>query len=1142
MSSGGNGSDRMADVVDALIDRIQQGDRPTVDEYVAEHPEFADEIRELFPAMEMIEELGPDSHTQSQIPSDSFPTPESIGDYRILREIGRGGMGVVYEAEQRTLGRHVALKVLPRQGARGVTGIERFRREARAAARLHHTNIVPVFEVGEDNGELYYAMQFIRGQALDEVLKELGHRHRLLSWKKNSDLDQSDGSQNVIHSLMSGFRPEGDSSAENAVTDETQAQATTSDTISERESVVLPGHSESSETDGRRYHYFRSVARVGIQVAEALDYAHREDVVHRDIKPSNLLLDTHSRVWITDFGLAKTDDDVTLTKDGDLIGTARYLAPERLKGSSDGRSDIYGLGLTLYEMLLFRPAYDASDRVVLMQQVLHAKPSRLRQADSRIPRDLETVINKAIEKEPGNRYQTAADMAADLRRFIDDQPIHARRATSLERAWRWCRRNPLTAALTATIVVVATIGFAGVVTQWKTAQEERDDARNANRDLRAALEKLRRVTYTAHVNLARQTWDDGGLQRVRQLLEDTKPRRGETDLRGFEWYYLSRLCSPTLSTVTRQIENPGCVTFDRQGHRIACVSRDGTIRIWDAKSNRTLSSWSLGTNMWPSRVVFSPDGNRIASTTSDGTLSIWDPSNGKRLQSFKDHPRFLQSVAFSNDGRRIASVSGTFIFSGKLVVRDLKARRILMSRNQMHGGGGVAFLANGKQVVAVDSMDSRMKKVAIFDIKTGKELRSFVPVGTTLRMMAIDQAGQRIAAVGLNRALWVWAVEDGSIMFKRKVPKHLTRLAFSPDGRQLITATKPEIYLWDSESGQFLDLFRGHRDTVLDIAFNQKGDRIVSCSNDQTVRIWNANHGAYPLTVSAHRVDGVGPTGLAVSPDGKRTVSIGLDRMIRVWHTETGSIEREWVLDGEKPRAVVFSPNGRWIETAIDKTVKVWESDSGKLLHTVAKLSAATQAVSFDSQGKQLAVALADGTTMIFSVNASRLVRPRVLKGHTKSVRGIHFSPDGESLATGSEDLTIHVWNAATGKRVQTFKGHTEGVNDVLFTRCGEQLVSVSDDKTVRIWSLAGSTKPRILSGHEHRVVDVEFTPQGDRLATASADGAVKLWDLSTDREVLTLTNRYRRPTRLAFHPNGTRLVTGWSDGYLRIYRAPRNE
>jgi serine/threonine protein kinase/predicted Zn-dependent protease len=482
MNPTSSGPDLFNEVAHEFAERYRRGERPSLTEYAQRYPELAAEIRDLFPALMIVEEFGsaggPGPHPG---PAAGGEPPRELGEYRILREVGRGGMGVVYEAVQEPLGRHVALKLLPYNALASSERLERFRREARAAARLHHTHIVPVFSVGEHAGVHYYAMQFIRGQGLDEVLKEVRRlRGRHTSPSSATTVSLPLVAASVAEGLVTGRFPEpvggapAQPSPEGAVQHTVAAAAPpggegpgegTGDT------VRAPSPAQSSIATRPGTAYYRSVAQVGAQVAEALDYAHRQGILHRDIKPSNLLLDTAGQVWITDFGLAKAEDSDDLTHTGDVVGTLRYLAPERLHGQADARSDVYGLGITLYELLAQRPAFEDTNRARLIERVTHDEPPRPRRADPHVPRDLETIVLKAMAKEPAARYATAAALAEDLRRFLADRPIRARRSSVVEKLWRLCRRNPAVASLMGSVAaLLVTVAVVASLAYWSTEE------------------------------------------------------------------------------------------------------------------------------------------------------------------------------------------------------------------------------------------------------------------------------------------------------------------------------------------------------------------------------------------------------------------------------------------------------------------------------------------------------------------------------------------------------------------------------------------------------------------------------------------------------------------------------------------------
>ncbi len=412
-----NASDAEGALLDRLAEefaaRIRRGEHPAIAEYQRRHPELADQIQELLPSVALLERL----KTHRPPPGDSEeavarPLPERVGEFRVVRELGRGGMGVVYEAFQESLDRTVALKVIPHHGVLDERRLRRFRREAQAVARLHHTNIVPIFGVGESEGVPYYAMQYIRGIGLDKLLD---------SWRASPP----------------------------------------------RQGLAR----------------WRMAANIGVQAADALQYAHEQGILHRDIKPANLLIDAHEAVWVTDFGLAKLAGREDLTASGDVIGTLRYLAPEALQGESGPQGDVYSLGLTLYELLTLSPAFGDSAPSELLRRVSEGRPTRPRRLEPGIPRDLETIVLKAIARESDQRYPNAGALAEDLRRYLEDRPIHARRASPLERSYRWGRRNKIIAALlttsTASLLLAAVVGWSGYVTTQKALKGESDRRKEA---------------------------------------------------------------------------------------------------------------------------------------------------------------------------------------------------------------------------------------------------------------------------------------------------------------------------------------------------------------------------------------------------------------------------------------------------------------------------------------------------------------------------------------------------------------------------------------------------------------------------------------------------------------------------------------
>jgi serine/threonine protein kinase/Flp pilus assembly protein TadD len=418
---------RVVRALEEYVAAQEAGSRPERADFLAHHADVAAVLAECLDALEFVRSAAPQLETTDAGSAESLPA-EPLGDFRILREIGRGGMGVVYEAEQRSLGRRVALKVLPFAGALDAKQLQRFKNEAQAAAHLHHTHIVPVHYVGCERGVHFYAMQFIEGQSLAGVIAALRAANQ---------------------------QPAGPLSTQTV-------DAASGQVLPAPGATTAPVAALSTWRATKDAAFFRTVAQLGIQAAEALDHAHQHGVIHRDVKPANLLLDGAGQLWVTDFGLAQMQGDARLTLSGDLVGTLRYMSPEQALAKRvvvDHRTDLYSLGVTLYELLTLEPAFAAEDRQELLRQIAFEEPQPPRRRDRTIPAELETIVLKAMEKNPADRYGTAQELADDLERFLKDEPIRARRPTLVQRARKWSRRHrPLVAAAALVGFLAALLG------------------------------------------------------------------------------------------------------------------------------------------------------------------------------------------------------------------------------------------------------------------------------------------------------------------------------------------------------------------------------------------------------------------------------------------------------------------------------------------------------------------------------------------------------------------------------------------------------------------------------------------------------------------------------------------------------------
>jgi serine/threonine protein kinase len=790
-------------LAEEFVERHRRGERPPLSEYADRHPDLAAEIRDLFPALVKIEHLKPvggdltGDFVGENRPADGR-TPEHLGEYRILREVGHGGMGVVYEAEQESLGRHVALKVLPRQALLKTTYLERFRREAKAAARLHHTNIVPVFGVGECDGTHYYAMQFIRGEGLDLVLNDL----RRLRAAPALPPEES-----VAHSLLTGRFAEPAAPA-------AEGPSAASSVATKIEGAHGSSTLSAGGSDG---HYFRGIARVGLQVADALAYAHRQGILHRDIKPSNLLLDEEGTVWITDFGLAKAEGADDLTHTGDIVGTVRFMAPERFDGRSLPQSDVYSLGLTLYEFLTLRPAFDDTNKARLVEKVLHEPPVAPRKIDPRVPRDLETIVLKCLAKEPAERYTTAGVLAEDLRRYLADRPIKARRTPWHERTWRWCRRNPVLACLLAAVALLVSLV---AVISTVAALELRSELQRADSAEHEALAKLW-DSYLSQARANRMTRQPGQrfatLRAIQEAMKLPLPEGRSLDELRTE--AIAALCLPDLEVEREwKLDVTGLTAFTIADtfERYAYADKDGNVSV------RRLD-----------------DHTELCRLPGEGPLDRYD------------------TLRFSPDGRF-------------LVQRCQTAAGWRFRLWKLDGAGPAVVLSAGQSRWEF-SPDSR--QCAVFDLQR-RELRIYdlenLDMGGVLQRFQYHDPGHWQDNGGYQWLRWnprrpllaqvtptgwrTMDVETGKVVAKEAGPGGCRWLAWHPEGRLLavVSDAKHQITIWDTQTLQpALPPLKGHRNAGIVLRFNHAGDLLLSNDWSGVWRLWDVRTGKQLLTQTA---------------------------------------------------------------------------------------------------------------------------------------------------------------------------------------------------------------------------------------------------------------------------------------------------
>ena len=458
---------RLMRAVQEFLEQLEAGQRPDRQEFIRRYPDLAQPLNQCLDGLELVHKAGVGKKLELSgdawlsVGSGDVLPANPLGDFKILREIGRGGMGIVYEAVQLSLGRRVALKVLPFAATFDAKHLQRFHNEAHAAAQLHHTNIVPVYAVGCERGVHFYAMQLIEGQSLAAVIRQI-----------RQQANRHESAEASLGNVVSPAQPEQPMVAHAPLAQPVKAS-------SNAETGAQVSLTLSSQRSGKREEFFRTAARLIVQAAEALEHAHQFGIVHRDIKPANLLVDAHSRLWITDFGLAQFHADAGLTQTGDILGTLRYMSPEQSCGQRvlvDHRTDIYSLGATLYELVTLEPIFPGENRQQLLHQIIHDEPRSPRSLEKSVPVDLETIILKAVSKNPADRYGSAQEMAADLQRYLEDKPVLAKRPTLLDRARKWSRRHP---SLVAAGILLLLLCIAGLLVNNRMIAGEQDKTKDA---------------------------------------------------------------------------------------------------------------------------------------------------------------------------------------------------------------------------------------------------------------------------------------------------------------------------------------------------------------------------------------------------------------------------------------------------------------------------------------------------------------------------------------------------------------------------------------------------------------------------------------------------------------------------------------
>jgi WD40 repeat protein/serine/threonine protein kinase/tetratricopeptide (TPR) repeat protein len=1045
------------------------------------------------------------------------PPPTLLGDYRIIRELGRGGMGIVYEAEQVSLGRRVALKVLPQQLLRGEHAVERFRREARAAARLHHTNIVQVYGTGEHDGIHYFVMQLIPGAGLDRVVRGLrrSHHSELGAPPSGVPVDQTaeESSLSAIIARLVGWPEKGNPQAR-----------------------FQNGAGNALAPLGDR-DYWERVARIGLQVAEALTFAHAHGVLHRDVKPSNLLLDLEGQAWLADFGLAKETADVDdFTASGFLIGTIRYAPPERLEGQSDARGDVYGVGISLYELLTLTSAYSESDRSKLLRQIVHEDPQPPRKLNPAVPRDLETIVQKAIARDPSHRYQTVNALAEDLRLFLDDKPIRARRVNEVEKAWRWCRRNPIPASLASCFVLALLLGSAGIAWKWREAEHERN---------KAEIEKGRVILAEGQTarerDLARQARDDSRRVLAGVMLDQGTALADQGYVgEGLFWMLDALRVTPAEDVELARVIRTNFAGWLDQSHGLRAMSDQPEIfraTAFSADSRRFLTVSRAGTTIWSSDTgqpegiplegsgpaAFSPDGKSVLTTNGKSwRIARWDLATRQPIGAPLPQPGAVTAAAYSPDGAQIVT-GGT---DGRVRLWDAKTGLLQLEADALEG-----------EKVAVSSVD-------------------WSPDGRILAVATTAPGGQRASHVHL------WDIATGKpVGAPLRHNKNFTRVFFSPDGTRLLSARDDGIaQLWDVSTREPAGPAMRHPSGTIVARFTPDGRTLVTGSDDGIIRWWDTSSGdALVGSLPRHRGS---LYDLAVSPDGRTLVAVGGEEAngtMCLWQLATGlsrPVRKErgtfakasWALNETLPwfgrQSVAYSPDATAVLTGGQHASAHLFGVATQMPLVVPPRTYFDGAYfnAFSPDGRLAATSSQDvtpnGDVLLWNTATGKAIgRPLA---HLNWVAALAFSPDGQFLVTGGYDKAIHIWDPRTARRVGAAIPQGAVVHRLVFSPDGKTLaIGLAGDSpaanSLVLWDFA--TRQPIRAPIEGNGIAFQFSNDGTTLATARG-ASLRVFQTVDWRAPGAPILEASDIQALAFSPDGRHILTGTTEGTARCWDA----
>jgi len=1026
--------------------------------------------------------LGESAYTGADTAQDDLPggskRPDCIDRFRIIRELGRGGQGIVFLAIDPVLGRQVALKV-PRPEALVLPEIRRrFVREAQATARLTHPNIVAVHEAGELGTLCYLTADFCDGPTLAAWLRArqggVAPRAAARMIAKLADAVEYAHARNVIHrDLKPG-------------------------------NVLLQRG---------------ATAPAVVTSADDLD----------EYEPR-----------LTDFGLAKLfeqEGDDTAT--GTMLGTLAYTSPEQAEGRTHDvgpATDIFSLGSMLYELLVGHSPHRGLSEADTLRRIVSEEPLAPRQLQRGIARDLEAICLKCLEKQPERRYRSAQALREDLERFLRDEPTRARPLRPSERLAKWARRRPAVAALTfVSCVAVVAILAAGLwysvqmarharelTAALGTAETRRLEAVDQRKraEVQTALAQnsqahTRRLLYAADLHLAHRAWLNNDPVRARELLVQYLPQQGEVDLREFAWRYLWDKCNRPLLTLRGHLGSVYGVAYSSDGRTVASVGADAVLRVWNAATGVLLSSLA-GHEDEINSLTFSPDGKLLATASDDATVRLWDVGAKKLLRKLDEPEGGVIGVAFSPDGQHLAACGK----DKAIYVWDV-AHGALLATLSGHRDfvQAVAFSPDG--VSLFSTSDDRTARQ--WDLAKRTEIRTWATHPGRIVGLAISHDGRLLAIAGSQGILEQYDLQTGKELSPLKGHTGaVNSLVFSPDDQLLASASDDAtVRIWDTPTSTERLIFAGHGDRIWSAAFAPDGRNIATASADGTVKLSQLGDPYVALPELPMQIWGVG-----FSTDSQTIWCGGPGEPGRILVRPIS--QANWTViatdQNDQPlRHVLQQPrDGSWIATfATGEMRRIWIEGSTVQQQAVAH-HLTVHSIALSPDGRFLAVGNQD--IQVWDTTNWNLVA--TLRGHSAEVHALNFSPASNLLASGDLHGVVTLWEVPCGKPRLTLPPQSQDVRALCFSPDGKRLAWVGHEPTVTLWDIVAERRHLVLAGHTSRLTAVAWSPDGRTVASSGDDYTVRLWDPETGRELLALPGHTQRVDHLVFSTDGTHLIS----------------